>query len=100
MATGPLTAKMARRSASQGRSLSLCNVKTHFCHALALYFVYYNFVRRHQTLRVSPAMAAGVSRRLWSMEDIVALIDQAEGEPKKRGPYKARQPQSAAAISN
>jgi IS1 family transposase len=45
------------------------------CHALALYFVFYSFVRRHQTLRVSPAMAAGVSDRLWSMDDIVALID-------------------------
>jgi hypothetical protein len=59
--------------------------------------VYYNFVRRHQTLRLSPAMAAGVSQRLWSMEDIVALIDKAEGEPKKRGSYKPRQP---AQISN
>ena len=37
-------------------------------------------------------MAAGVSQRLWSREDIVALIDMAEGEPKKRGPYKPRQP--------
>jgi hypothetical protein len=59
---------------------------------LALYFVFYNFARRHQTLRVSPAMAAGVSDRLWSVEDIVALIDAAETEPKKRGPYKPRQP--------
>jgi hypothetical protein len=70
------------------------------CHALALYFVYYNFVRRHQTLRVSPAMEAGISDRLWSMEDIVALIDAAGSEPKKRGTYKPRQPKSAAAISN
>jgi hypothetical protein len=61
------------------------------CHALALYFVFYNFVRIHKTLRVTPAMAAGVSDRLWSMEDIVALIDDAAGgEPKKRGPYKPR----------
>jgi hypothetical protein len=59
--------------------------------------VYYNFVRRHQTLRVSPAMAAGIETRLWEMSDIVALIDKAEGEPKKRGPYKARHP---AEISN
>jgi hypothetical protein len=66
----------------------------------ALYFVFYNFARRHQSLRVSPAMAAGVSDRLWSMEDIVALIDAAEGEPKKRGPYKPRQPKSDAMISN
>ena len=45
------------------------------CHSLALYFLYYNFVRQHKTLRTSPAMAAGVSDRLWSVEDIVALID-------------------------
>jgi hypothetical protein len=62
------------------------------CHALALYFVFYNFVRIHKTLRVTPAMAAGISDRLWSMDDIVTLIDAAEGEPQKRGPYKARQP--------
>ena len=45
------------------------------CHSLALYFLYYNFVRIHKTLKVTPAMAAGVSNRLWSVEDIVALID-------------------------
>jgi len=47
------------------------------CHALALYFMVYNFVRQHKTLRVSPAMAAGVTDRLWSMEDVVNLIDAA-----------------------
>jgi IS1 family transposase len=45
------------------------------CHSLALYFLYYNFVRIHKSLKVTPAMAAGVSDRLWSVEDIVALID-------------------------
>jgi hypothetical protein len=44
-------------------------------YAQALYFMFYNFVRMHKTLRMAPAMAAGVSGRLWSMEDIVALID-------------------------
>lgn len=57
-------------------------------HALSLYFVFYNFARVHKTLRMSPAMAAGISDRLWSMEDIVTLIDARESEPKKRGPYK------------
>lgn len=48
------------------------------CHALALYFVWYNFVRVHKTIRVTPAMAAGISDRLWDMKDIVALIDYQE----------------------
>jgi hypothetical protein len=43
-------------------------------------------------LRVLPAMAAGISDRLWSMDDIVALIDAAVTEPQKRGLHKTRQP--------
>lgn len=65
------------------------------CHALALYFVFYNFVRSHKTLRMTPAMAAGVSDRLWSIEDIVALVDAREPPPAKRGTYKPRQPKAA-----
>jgi len=44
-------------------------------HAVAIHFMHYNFVRIHQTLRCTPAMAAGVSSKLWSLEDIVALLD-------------------------
>ena len=40
--------------------------------ALALYFVFYNFFRNHRALRTSPAMAAGVSDRLWSPDDVIA----------------------------
>jgi len=90
-----LTMRMSMRRFTRLTNAFSKKVENH-CHALALYFVFYNFVRRHQTLRVSPAMAAGVSDRLWSMDDIVALIDAAEGEPKKRGTYKPRQ---AAQIS-
>lgn len=54
--------------------------------------VYYNFGRIHKTLRVTPAMAAGVSDHVWSMEEVVALIDENEDAPKKRGPYKKRAP--------
>ncbi len=61
-------------------------------HALALYFTFYNFVRMHKTLRCTPAMAAGISARLWSMEDVVALIDARAEAPKARGPYKPRTP--------
>jgi hypothetical protein len=52
-------------------------IENHF-HALSLYFVFYNFVRVHKTLRMSPAMKAGVADRLWSMEDVVTLIDNTE----------------------
>jgi IS1 family transposase len=59
-------------------------------HALALYFAFYNFCRVHKSLRMSPAMAAGVSDRLWSLEDIVAKIDAMAPAPKPRGPYRKR----------
>ena len=62
------------------------------CHSLALYFVFYNFVRTHKTLRMTPAMAAGVIASPMEMEDIVALIDAREAPPKARGSYKPRQP--------
>jgi IS1 family transposase len=47
-------------------------------YALAIYFMHYNYVRIHTTLRVTPAMAAGVSKTLWSMDDVVAMIDEWE----------------------
>jgi hypothetical protein len=43
-------------------------------HALALYFMYYNFCRIHQTLRVTPAMEADVTDHVWSIEEIIALL--------------------------
>lgn len=49
-------------------------------YAVALHAMYYNFVRVHQTLRVSPAMAAGVTTKLWEMADVVAMIEEWEAE--------------------
>jgi IS1 family transposase len=43
-------------------------------HALALYFMYYNFCRIHQTLRVTPAMEAGVSDHVWELNEVIALL--------------------------
>ena len=43
-------------------------------HAVALHFAYYNFVKIHQTLKTTPAMAAGVTNRLWEIEDLLALL--------------------------
>jgi hypothetical protein len=43
-------------------------------HALALYFMYYNFCRIHQTLRVTPAMKEGVADHVWDIKDIIELL--------------------------
>jgi IS1 family transposase len=51
-------------------------------HAISIYFMHYNFVRIHQSLRVTPAMAAGVSDTLWSLEDIVRMMDDREAAQK------------------
>jgi len=51
-------------------------------------------VRLHKTLRMTPAMAAGVTQTLWSMEDIAALVE-AQHVPQKRGPYKKRTPEAS-----
>ena len=64
-------------------------------HAVSLHFMYYNFARIHRSLRVTPAMEAGVSEHLWSVEEIAALLDKKEQEAieagaMKRGPYRKR----------
>jgi IS1 family transposase len=62
-------------------------VENHFA-MLALYFFYYNFCRIHQTLRVTPAMEAGITSRVWSIEELVSLLPEPKFEA--RGPYKKR----------
>ena len=42
-------------------------------HMVAIYFMYYNFCRIHQTLRVTPAMAAGVTDHIWTIEEMIAV---------------------------
>ena len=49
-------------------------VANHAAH-VALYFMHYNFVRIHQTLKITPAMAAGVTSKLWEMSDIVTVLE-------------------------
>jgi IS1 family transposase len=53
---------------------------------IAIYFMYYNFARVHQTLRVTPAMEAGVSNHVWSIEEIIGIMPKPVF--KARGPYK------------
>jgi hypothetical protein len=63
---------------------------------VCLYTVWYNFVRMHKTLRCTPAIAAGLSQTLWTMNDIVKLIDAREEASKPRCPYKPRHPKGEA----
>lgn len=59
-------------------------------YAVALHVMFYNFVRMHSTLRMSPAMAAGVADRLWSMSDIIALVDARAEAPKRPATYRKK----------
>ena len=90
-----LTMRMGMRRFTRLTNAFSKKLENHL-HMLSLYFVYYNFVRVHKSLRVSPAMAAGVSDTLRDVEWIVSLIDARAPAPAKRGPYKKRD----AEISN
>jgi hypothetical protein len=57
-------------------------------HMVALYAVWYNFVKMHKTLRMTPAMAAGVTEKLWSVADIADMVDTTLPKGGPRGPYK------------
>jgi IS1 family transposase len=84
-----LTIRMHMRRFTRLTNAFSKKVENH-AYAVALHMMYYNFVRIHSKLRMTPAMAAGVSDRLWEIGDIVALVEAAEEAPAKRGPYKKR----------
>ena len=92
-----LTMRMHMRRFTRLTNAFSKKVENHAC-AVALHMMYYNFVRIHSKLRMTPAMAAGVSDRLWEVADIAALVEAAEAAsvPKVRGPYKKK----VAEISN
>ena len=76
-----LTMRMSMRRFTRLTNAFSKKLENH-CHALALYFVFYNWIRIHKTLRVTPAMAAGLTDHVWSWEDIIALIDEREEEDR------------------
>lgn len=91
-----LTMRMHMRRFTRLTNAFSKKVENH-AYAVALHMMYYNFVRLHSKLRMSPAMAAGVSDRLWEVKDIVALIEAEEAKVStKRGSYK----KSGSEISN
>lgn len=58
--------------------------------AISLYFVFYNWMRIHKSLRVTPAMEAGLTDKLMGFEDLIALIDAAAPKPGRPKTYKKR----------
>jgi IS1 family transposase len=68
-----LTMRMSMRRFTRLTNAFSKKIENHAA-AVALYFMYYNFVRIHQTLRTTPAMAAGVTSKLWEISDIVKLL--------------------------
>jgi hypothetical protein len=80
-----LTLRMSCRRFTRLTNAFSKKVENHMA-AVALHFMYYNFGRIHKTLRVTPAMEAGISDHVWSLEEIAGLVP--EPVAKKRGTYK------------
>ena len=80
-----LTMRMSMRRYTRLTNAFSKKIQNH-AHSLALYYVWYNFCRVHQTLRTSPAMAAGITDTLHDMEWVVSLIDARAPKPQKPGP--------------
>lgn len=69
-----LTMRMSMRRFTRLTNAFSKKVENH-AHAIALHFMHYNFARIHKTLRVTPAMEAGISDHVWELEEIVGLLD-------------------------
>ena len=72
-----LTMRMSMRRFTRLTNAFSKKVEMH-AHSVALHFMHYNFVKVHQSLRITPAMAAGVTDRLWEIEDLVGLLEAVE----------------------
>ena len=82
-----LTMRMSMRRFTRLTNAFSKKIENHI-HMLSLYFLHYNFCRIHKSLRVSPAMEAGVADALYDMKWIVGLIDARAPKPGRRGSYK------------
>ena len=82
-----LTMRMGMRRFTRLTNAFSKKIEMHM-HAVSLHFCHYNFARIHKTLKVTPAMEAGVAQHVWTIEEIVRLV--AEPQASKRGAYKAR----------
>ena len=88
-----LTMRMHMRRFTRLTNAFSKKVENHM-HAVALHMMLYNFARIHKSLRVTPAMQAGIADHVWTIEEVVGLMPAPVA--KKRGPYKVRQDSTAA----
>ena len=85
-----LTMRMAMRRFTRLTNAFSKKFENHV-HMVALYTVWYNFVKQHKSLKgITPAMAADVTDKLWDMKDVAALVDAAAPKPGRRGSYKKK----------
>lgn len=76
-----LTMRMSMRRFTRLTNAFSKKLENH-AHSVSLHFMHYNFVRIHQTLKITPAMAAGVTKTLWELTDMVRVIDEWEARGK------------------
>jgi IS1 family transposase len=85
-----LTMRMSMRRYTRLTNGFSKKVQNHVA-AVSLHFMHYNYVRRHQTIKTTPAVAAGVTDHVWTLQEVIDLLESAEqAVPLKRGPYKKR----------
>jgi IS1 family transposase len=91
-----LTMRMGMRRFTRLTNAFSKKVENHAA-AVALHFAYYNLCRVHKTLGTTPAVAAGVADHVWTLGDLIGLLEQAEAaKPTKRGPYRKTRERQAA----
>jgi IS1 family transposase len=91
-----LTMRMQMRRSTRLTNAFSKKFENHM-HMVALYTVWYNYVKQHKSLRgLSPAMAAGLSGTLWSMTDLAEMVDAVQPKRRKRGPYYKKETRSIA----
>ena len=84
-----LTMRMSMRRFTRLTNAFSKKLENH-CHAIAMHFMYYNFCRIHASLPGTPAMAAGVTDRLWEVGDVVDLVRAAQPKPNRPKTYRRR----------
>jgi hypothetical protein len=88
---GSATMRMSMRRFTRLTNAFSKKVQNHAA-AIALHYMHYNFCRIHKTLRVTPAMEAGLTDHVWTLEEVALLLEakNIEVKSKKRGSYKTK----------